>query len=778
MEVLYTFWEFLNDNTVVIPIIQRDYAQGRKEKKSLRINFLTQLKEALTVPKQTILDFVYGAVENGKLYPLDGQQRLTTLWLLYWYFAFQSGALNDNPIAKERLLKFSYQTRPSSKDFCRELCSLTPLPEGNGLSLEQHITNQRWFLSSFYQDPTISAMLAMLSSNDDDSIDYLFSDLVPFDKYWNILTGPDCPIRFYHKSMQDEDLPLTDDLYIKMNARGKRLTEFENFKAELFEYKNREEQKLFDIEADSESFISRFENEWTNIFWNGHRHNVLNRIDEIYLKFLNRFILNYFIAHADKALGLDEDPLFKHIYEGEEFSEIKVYSPVLKPDFKETLRYTLDGIVTSLTFCNNNPNNLFEGKPIIIPDYLSELGEEVKVSSINPRERVLLYAACLFFEQIGRGKSFTVISWNDWIRFVDNVSRNPQVDSPQSVISAIRAISNFGSNSTRIIECLSHIDTTENRPSSQIEKQIVEECEKALYIQSIREGKIALDSSLPSENDILDAEQFRVFKGSVRFLYRDGSNSISWRSFKNKYKRSSELFGPLTNSPDNRKRISRLVLRNLVYRFSDWEQLRSIAYDSSDEEWKKILIKELLSGPIHALLTEPLLGDDELRRQNSPLDGLRGTVHKELFSTDLVEYTTWEPFLLREDYYQQYYWLAAFNAKAEWKHYYLGNAKNHVLTEAADKHIISFLPNNNHRIHSSSFCWGYTVPFEYKSYETTYFFRWEFEPIIRRGELDSEGRFIIREGSLSRDVSTVSSVEGLKQVLDDIINESKELKSN
>ena len=84
MEVLYTFWEFLNDNTVVIPIIQRDYAQGRKEKKSLRINFLTQLKEALTVPKQTILDFVYGAVENGKLYPLDGQQRLTTLWLLYW----------------------------------------------------------------------------------------------------------------------------------------------------------------------------------------------------------------------------------------------------------------------------------------------------------------------------------------------------------------------------------------------------------------------------------------------------------------------------------------------------------------------------------------------------------------------------------------------------------------------------------------------------------------------------------------------------------------------
>ena len=28
-----------------------------------------------------------------------------------------------------------------------------------------------------------------------------------------------------------EDLGLTDDLYIKMNSRGKPLTEFENFKA-------------------------------------------------------------------------------------------------------------------------------------------------------------------------------------------------------------------------------------------------------------------------------------------------------------------------------------------------------------------------------------------------------------------------------------------------------------------------------------------------------------------------------------------------------------------
>ena len=84
------FLEFLEKYSIEIPIIQRDYAQGRLGKENLRKNFLNDLKEALDKPNNKMkLDFVYGSIENGKLYPLDGQQRLTTLWLLHWYIALR-----------------------------------------------------------------------------------------------------------------------------------------------------------------------------------------------------------------------------------------------------------------------------------------------------------------------------------------------------------------------------------------------------------------------------------------------------------------------------------------------------------------------------------------------------------------------------------------------------------------------------------------------------------------------------------------------------------------
>lgn len=83
------FWKYLLDNRVMIPILQRDYAQGRPDKGPLRKNFLASLKQAmddnLLDGRHMILDFIYGSVENETMLPLDGQQRLTTLWLLHWF---------------------------------------------------------------------------------------------------------------------------------------------------------------------------------------------------------------------------------------------------------------------------------------------------------------------------------------------------------------------------------------------------------------------------------------------------------------------------------------------------------------------------------------------------------------------------------------------------------------------------------------------------------------------------------------------------------------------
>ena len=247
-----TFWSFIQKNKIEIPIIQRDYAQGRLGKEYLRQGFLTNLKEALDEEddeKELKLDFVYGSVENGKLQPLDGQQRLTTLWLLHWYIALRSGKLGE---ASCILKNFTYETRVSSREFCEHLCDESNFSSFictddkeygrcSQMSIVEFIIGQTWFYSAWKQDPTIQSMLRMLGGTkinnkkgEDiiDGIEELFSNasFEEMESYWQKLTN-NSPIVFYYLPLKE--FGLSDDLYIKMNARGKQLTMFENFKADL-----------------------------------------------------------------------------------------------------------------------------------------------------------------------------------------------------------------------------------------------------------------------------------------------------------------------------------------------------------------------------------------------------------------------------------------------------------------------------------------------------------------------------------------------------------------
>ena len=82
----YTFGRLLEEYKVEIPIIQRDYTQGRisDDAAAIREELLNCIYNALTKKERIDFDFVYGRVEKeDTLYPLDGQQRLTTFYLLY-----------------------------------------------------------------------------------------------------------------------------------------------------------------------------------------------------------------------------------------------------------------------------------------------------------------------------------------------------------------------------------------------------------------------------------------------------------------------------------------------------------------------------------------------------------------------------------------------------------------------------------------------------------------------------------------------------------------------
>ena len=147
---------------IVIPIIQRDYAQGRRNSDVTRVRdrFLEALYKAVT-EKPITLDFVYGDIDDeGNMTPLDGQQRLTTLFLLHWYAAKKGNI----PEANYAFLKrFSYETRYSARYFCIDLVDFNPEFR---TAISKEIMNQAWFPLDWENDPTISSMLVMLDAID------------------------------------------------------------------------------------------------------------------------------------------------------------------------------------------------------------------------------------------------------------------------------------------------------------------------------------------------------------------------------------------------------------------------------------------------------------------------------------------------------------------------------------------------------------------------------------------------------------------------------------
>ncbi|MFI5734025.1 DUF262 domain-containing protein [Kribbella sp. NPDC051587] len=240
---------------IEIPLIQRDYAQGRPDAavKEIRVSFLEVLLEALTGDQPVGLDFVYGKIDGGTLYPLDGQQRLTTLFLLHWYLASAAGQLDP----QAPWTRFSYATRPGARLFCKRLAANPMLRDTARPST--WITDQAWYLHVWRNDPSIQAMLVMIDAIHQ-AVERLESGL-DLEAAWERLTDQTSPAVSFHLLPLD-DMESDEDLYIKMNSRGKPLTPFENFKARF------EQDIAYSGRADE--FAHKIDGAWSDLLWPFH----------------------------------------------------------------------------------------------------------------------------------------------------------------------------------------------------------------------------------------------------------------------------------------------------------------------------------------------------------------------------------------------------------------------------------------------------------------------------------------------------------------------------
>ncbi len=518
-----SFWELISEYIIEIPIIQRDYAQGRFNVKTnkIRERFLQKIKNSIVKENCPLeLDFIYGDVKKDIFHPLDGQQRLTTLFLLHWYIAQNIGKLIET---KNQFLKFTYETRISSREFCSELVEKGNIL-GDGNSISEKIKDSSWFFLSWGKDPTIKSMLTML-----DSIEKLIfeSDMSTI---WLKLTSENSPITFHFKELKD--VGLTDDLYIKMNARGRELTDFEHFKARFEKEIDKEENQWEkDLEHKPlETFSHKIDTVWTDLFWK-HRGED-NIVDYEFTKFIAGVAINFYAQSIE-------------IQENEELDLVVRKDLEIKSKDKSVTKEAIkrERVERRIAQLFNNPEDVnpddFQGKDAfvylkqcfdvysknpndeLLPDNLTlwEYCENKKVKINNDVEavntlfielikdkettyklRVLFYAQTKY---LINAETFDSELFSNWLRVCRNIVQNSTIDSSNAFIGAIGLINEIANGCNHIYQYLSSNSIASGFASIQIAEEVLK-------------SKIILTGN---KDVIFSTEDTSFCKGKISFAF-------------------------------------------------------------------------------------------------------------------------------------------------------------------------------------------------------------------------------------------------------------------
>ena len=815
---LTSFWNLVKKKTIVIPIIQRDYAQGRFGQEYLRERFLKQLFQALESEKALVLDFVYGSYENNILYPLDGQQRLTTLWLLHWYLSLCTGSLESD---REALSHFSYSTRISSRTFCEKLCSIkyeynrkTGAEYNREENIVAFIRNQHWFYTSYEQDPTIQSMLRMLGGttkedkDGNDIVDGIEEICVNLSQeklggYLNLLKSANSPIKFYTLDMEDKNLPLSDDLYIKMNARGKVLTDFENFKVDLLNYKPDGETLLIDEDGKTEdSFSHLLDTNWTDIFW--YNRSSEYKIDDIFLKFLNRYFLNWFMAHYEgdgKPESVTGHNFYKALTEKNTsgYKNIDLYGNVLNKECIETLYICMKNLHTLYLQIkerygekklSEKVNSLFapywkevsEARSdtrqfYFVPKYL----EDGSISTITVQQRVAMHAIFVYL------KNCSVVmeeSLQTWMHFVWNIVENSYIDREQAV-SAIRffdkglsALSQDTSiNMTSdIVGYLASID--ENKLPGEIfgKRQLTEEILKARKSRNYEDWKKKIET----------AEKLYFFKGAIAFLFNDvDGQPTAWDLFDQKLERAKQIF-----DINGLKEEYRVDILHCLYSYCDsWDaQLwwSHKIFNGLAATWKDNILtlvdrnyQYVYASPVHHIL----MGDE-------PWTEIKDTRIRVLSNRSLVRYI-----LKHNENKRDMYIRWPYDAL-----YFCGDKRGVLLSHEDRNRVISELlkdtrfqlNNEDVLIPGTNLFWGFDIDLLFhQTTEKTIYFRWYREHNSQAYDIyimDSQWNYMHRPSEKTDEQgdrkncycfnveSTPSNV--VETIISNLISEQNEIDSN
>jgi len=614
---------------LIVPKIQRPYAQGREDKEStyVRNTILDEMFVALAEDKLFDFNFIYGNIcASGDEYImelLDGQQRITTLFLVYWYIANQelNAEAEEDKVIRDSLSRFFYETR-SSTVFCQKLASYCI--EFGGKKPSEVIRQVNWYFKSFDRDSTITAMLTML--------DAIHERYIRQDN--RALHTRLRNIQFYVHSLGVFNL--SEELYIKMNARGLQLTPFENFKAALTHYIEKSNYSSFKTLVPlyhkesgekvefSYNFSVKLDAKWIDIFWQRGAAN----FDASYMSFFTRFFAcKYIIATKESVSNRDmrDDSILKNLYTdaekrtmNHEYLGFQVFHKILEnhPEYILQLNKVLDTFYES--DFKDAKNAIYE---MMVPVWQkpSPKGDNFYCSldSAMTQSKLVIFGAVI--EYIDAFESFDTALFTQWMRVVWNVVENTDVNDIASMSSLIRK---FSAIVHSVAEKRSEGESFYNalvqwkgdNGDAEENRALVEEVQKAKLIAEDEKW-------LPHFEE---AEKHPYFKGMVMFFYEKGMSSPEYEHSLSLVK---EMFDE--NGITQEYREEHLLIRAIVSQFTHWEGELNNCYITERAEPNKYLKKILATnGAVSQMFAKVLRGNNKEAVKNGLNECIRNANEK------------------------------------------------------------------------------------------------------------------------------------------------------
>lgn len=258
---------------IIIPEIQRDYVWGEEQvigllnsiKKDFEL-FKTAQTPKIETPDNDLkiafetfykkrnngsnIGFIYAYNDDqysGNYFLIDGQQRITTIFLMLLVLASKNERLKEKfkkTYLIDGLLKLDYKVRESAHHFLQQFTALA-------LKGNTDFTNQNWYYSNKYDsDTTIKSLIANFYSiqeyyenNLPNNLEAFYEYIEDYVEFW-----------YFDTNISEQG----EELYIYMNARGEQMQANENIKADLLSKLDTTEEK---------NKYGKLWEDWQDYFW-------------------------------------------------------------------------------------------------------------------------------------------------------------------------------------------------------------------------------------------------------------------------------------------------------------------------------------------------------------------------------------------------------------------------------------------------------------------------------------------------------------------------------